>query len=86
MISHFPRNLSEARQQQIISESRFHPVGNQYGINNFWATRDLRDTQIATESINESKTAAEAANKKEPLVNESFAADLISKVKFNLGK
>ncbi len=79
-------NLSESRQQQIISESRFHPVGNQYGINNFWATRDLRDTQIATESINESKTAAEAANKKEPLVNESFAADLISKVKFNLGK
>jgi hypothetical protein len=79
-------NLSEARQQQIISESRFHPVGNQYGINNFWATRDLRDTQIATESINESKTAAEAANKKEPLVNESFAADLISRVKFNLGK
>lgn len=79
-------NLSEARQAQIIAESKFHPVNNQYGINNFWSTRDLRDTQIVTESINESKTAAEAANKKEPLVNESFAADLISRVKFNLGK
>jgi len=79
-------NLSEARQAQIIAESKFHPVNNQYGINNFWSTRDLRDTQVITESINESKTAAEAANKKEPLVNESFAADLINKVKFNLGK
>jgi hypothetical protein len=79
-------NLSEARQAQIIAESKFHPVNNQYGINNFWSTRDLRDTQIVLESINESKTAAEAANTKEPLVNESFAADLINKVKFNLGK
>jgi len=79
-------NLSEARQAQIIAESKFHPVNNQYRINNFWSTRDLRDTQIVTESINESKTAAESATKKEPLVNESFAADLISKVKFNLGK
>ena len=79
-------NLSEARQAQIIAESKFHQLGNQYGINNFWATRDLRDTQMSTEAINESKTAAEAAKKSEPLVNESFAADLISKVKFNLGK
>ena len=80
-------NLSEARQAQIISESRFHPVGNQYGINNFWATRDLRDTQIITESINESKTAAEsAASKKEPLVNEAFATDLVEKMKFRLGR
>jgi len=79
-------NLSEARQGQIISESRFHPVGNQYGINNFWATRDLRSSQIVTESINESKTAAESANKKEPLVNESFATDLVNKMKFRLNR
>ena len=79
-------NLSETRQSQIIAESKFHNLNNQYGINNFWSTRDLRDTQIVTESINESKTAAEAAKKSEPLVNESYAADLISRVKFNLGK
>jgi hypothetical protein len=79
-------NLSEARQSQIISESRFHPVNNQYGINNFWSTRDLRDTQIVTESINESKTAAEAANTKEPLVNESFKNDLVNKMKFRLNR
>ena len=79
-------NLSENRKEQIISESRFHPVGNQYGINNFWQTRDLRDTQVISESINESKTAAESANKKEPLVNESFASDLVSKMKFRLNR
>ena len=80
-------NLSENRKEQIISESRFHPVGNQYGINNFWATRDLRDTQMNLESINESKTAAEAAQTKtEPLLNESFQTDLIEKMKFRLGR
>ena len=79
-------NLSEERKSQIVSESRFHPVGNQYGINNFWATRDLRSSQMVTESINESKTAAESANKKEPLVNESFATDLVNKMKFRLNR
>ena len=79
-------NLSESRQHQIISESRFHPVNNQYGINNFWSTRDLRDTQIVTEAINESKTAAESANTKEPLINESFKNDLVNKMKFRLGR
>ena len=72
-------NLSESRKSQIVSESRFHPVGNQYGINNFWATRDLRSSQMVTESINESKTAAESTNTKEPLINESFANDLVNK-------
>ena len=79
-------NISESRQHQIISESRFHPVNNQYGINNFWSTRDLRDTQIVTEAINESKTAAESANTKEPLINESFKNDLVNKMKFRLGR
>ena len=80
-------NLSENRKEQIISESRFHPVGNQYGINNFWQTRDLRDTQMNLESINESKTAAEAAQTKtEPLLNESFQTDLIEKMKFRLNR
>ena len=79
-------NLSEERKGQIVSESRFHPVGNQYGINNFWATRDLRSSQMVTESINESKTAAESATTKEPLINESFKNDLVNKMKFRLNR
>ena len=80
-------NLSENRKEQIIAESKFHAVSTPYAINNFWQTRDLRDTQMNLESINESKTAAEAAQAKtEPLLNESFSADLIQKMKFRLGR
>jgi hypothetical protein len=80
--------LSENRQNQIIAESKFHNLTTPYSINNFWATRDLRPSQFELEKLNESKTAAEQTEtaKKEPLVNESFAADLINRVKFNLGR
>jgi hypothetical protein len=78
--------LSESRKAQIIAESKFYTLSTPYAINNFWSTRDLRPSQVELEQINESKTAAEATTQKEPLVNESFAADLISKVKFNIGR
>lgn len=79
--------LSQNRKEQIISESKFHSLSTPYAINNFWQTRDLRDTQMNLESINESKTAAEAAQTKtEPLLNESFQTDLINKMKFRLGR
>ena len=80
-------NLSENRKQQIIAESKFHSLGTPYAINNFWQTRDMRNTQMSLESINESKSAGEAAQiKSEPLLNESFQADLINKMKFRLGR
>ena len=81
-------NLSESRKGQIIAESKFHSLGTPYAINNFWQTRDLRDTQMNLQSINESKTAAEAAGtkKEEPLLNESFTNDLIEKMKHRLGR
>ena len=79
--------LSENRKEQIIAESKFHSLGTPYAINNFWQTRDLRDTQMNLQSINESKTAAEAAaQKKEPLLNESFANSLVEKMKHRLGR
>jgi hypothetical protein len=80
--------LSEGRQTQIIAESKFHSVNTPYAINNFWATRDLRPSQFELEKINESKTAAEQTDgsKKEPMINEAFATDLINRVKFNLGR
>ena len=80
-------SLSESRKEQIISESKFHSLNTPYAINNFWQTRDLRDTQMNLEAINESKTAAEAAaEKKEPLLNEAYQADLIQKMKFRLNR
>jgi len=80
-------NLSESRKEQIIAESKFHSLNTPYAINNFWQTRDMRSTQMSLESINEAKTAAEAAQeKKEPLLNESYQADLIQKMKFRLNR
>ena len=79
-------NLSEARKEQIIAESKFHSLGTPYAINNFWQTRDLRDTQMQLESLNESKTAAEAKGKQESLLNESFKNDLVNKMKFRLNR
>ena len=80
-------SLSEARKEQIIAESKFHSLSTPYAINNFWQTRDLRDTQMNLQAINESKTAAEAAQeKKEPLLNEAYQADLIQKMKFRLNR
>ena len=80
-------SLSENRKQQIIAESKFHSLNTPYAINNFWQTRDLRDTQMNLQAINEAKTAAEAAaEKKEPLLNESFRNDLVEKMKHRLGR
>jgi len=79
--------LSANRQEQIIAESKFHSLNTPYAINNFWQTRDMRSTQMSLESINENKTAAEAAQiKTEPLVNEDFQTDLIKQMKFRLGR
>ena len=79
-------SLSENRKEQIIAESKFHSLNTPYAINNFWQTRDMRDTQMNLQAINESKTAAEAAEKKESLVNESFKNDLVNKMKFRLNR
>ena len=78
--------LSENRKEQIIAESKFHSLNTPYAINNFWQTRDMRDTQMNLQAINEAKTAAEAATKKEALVNESFKNDLVNKMKFRLNR
>ena len=78
--------LSENRKEQIIAESKFHSLNTPYAINNFWQTRDMRDTQMNLQAINEAKTAAEAAEKKESLLNESFRNDLVEKMKHRLGR
>tara|TARA_R100000657_G_C4679332_1_gene126865 strand:+ start:728 stop:2434 length:1707 start_codon:yes stop_codon:yes gene_type:complete len=79
-------SLSENRKEQIIAESKFHSLNTPYAINNFWQTRDMRNTQMSLEAINESKTAAESKGKKESLLNESFKNDLVNKMKFRLNR
>ena len=44
-------NLAEGRRNQIIAESKFHPLNTQYQINNFWQTRDLREYSPVMEKV-----------------------------------
>lgn len=52
-------NLSEAKQNQIIAQSKYHTLNTEYQVANFWQTRDLRDTSVEMEKVamvTESKT------------------------------
>lgn len=50
--------LSESRKNEIIVESSRYNLSTDYLIANFWSTRDLRNSQVQLERINESKVAA----------------------------
>lgn len=52
-------NLSEAKQNQIIAQARYHTLNTEYQVANFWQTRDLRDNRVEMEKVamvSESKT------------------------------
>lgn len=52
-------NLSEAKQNQIVAQARYHTLKTEYQVANFWQTRDLRDTRVEMEKVamvSESKT------------------------------
>jgi len=60
--------LSESRKNEIIVESTRYNLSTDYLIANFWSTRDLRNSQVQLERINESKVAA--ADEKSTVNNE----------------
>ena len=52
-------NLSEAKQNQIVAQAKYHTLNTEYQVANFWQTRDLRDTKVEMEKVamvTESKT------------------------------
>ena len=77
--------LSEARKNQIVAESKFYPLTNAYQINNFWSTRDLRETQVVMEKLNEGVTPAVPTHNAYA-VDETRKAEIINKLKFNLNR
>jgi hypothetical protein len=50
--------LSESSKNSIIAQSKFHTLNTQYQINNFWQTRDLRESKLPLQKIDESKKVA----------------------------
>lgn len=78
-------NLTKGRQEQIIAESKFYPLNTAYQINNFWQTRDLRQSQVQLEKLNESKEVkTETTN--QYAISEEQKSYLINKIKGNLGR
>lgn len=63
-------NLSENAKNAIIAQSKFHTLNTQYQINNFWQTRDLRESKLPLERIDESKKITNQESKN--IVNENL--------------
>ena len=78
--------LSEGRKKQIIAEATFYPLTNAYQINNFWSTRDLREKQVQLEKINESVSPASTETQSPYAISEAQRADIVNRMKFNLGR
>lgn len=55
-------NLSEAKQSQILAQSKYHKLETEYQVRNFWQTRDLRNSSPVVERlqmVNENKNVKE---------------------------
>jgi hypothetical protein len=78
--------LSEGRKKQLLAEATFYPLTNAYQINNFWSTRDLREKQVQLEKINESISPAAPEVQNQYAVSAEQRADIVSRMKFNLGR
>jgi hypothetical protein len=57
-------NLSEAKQNQILAQSKYHKLETEYQVRNFWQTRDLRETAPVMEKIEMIKEAKEVEENK----------------------
>ena len=59
-------NLSEAKKNQIMAQSKTHKVGTEYQVRNFWQTRDLRETAPVMEKVAMITEKKEVETKKLP--------------------
>ena len=57
-------NLSEAKQNQILAQSKYHKLETEYQVRNFWQTRDLREAAPVMEKIEMIKEAKEVEENK----------------------
>jgi hypothetical protein len=77
-------NLSEARQSNILAESKYYSLNTQYKIDNFWQTRDMRQSPAPTTTLNESSTASPKTP--ESKLGKEFENDFVNEMKRRLGR
>jgi len=57
-------SLSEAKQNQILSQSKYHKLNTEYQVANFWQTRDLRESAPTMEKVSMVKESKETEENK----------------------
>ena len=57
-------NLSEAKHNQILAQSKYHKLETEYQVRNFWQTRDLRESASVMEKIEMIKESKEVEENK----------------------
>jgi hypothetical protein len=51
-------NSSQAKKSQIVAEACGYSLKSEYQINNFWSTRDFRESNVSVQRIDESANAS----------------------------
>jgi len=72
-------NLSEAKQNQIIAQSKYHTLNTEYQVANFWQTRDLREAPVQMEKVAMVSESKEVEAKDDTLYDVSNYADAFKK-------
>ena len=75
-------NLSEAKQNQIVAQSKYHTLNTEYQVANFWQTRDLREAPVQMEKMAMVTESKEVEAKDNTLYDVSNYAEAFKK-RFN---
>ena len=75
-------NLSEAKQNQIVAQSKYHSLNTEYQVANFWQTRDLREAPVKMEKVAMVSESKEVEAKDDTIYDVSNYADAFKK-RFN---
>jgi len=71
--------LTEAKQNQIKAQAKYHTLKTEYQVRNFWETRDLREVKVDLEKLAAVNESAVAEKKNEPLYDVSNYAESLKK-------
>ena len=71
--------LTEAKQNQIKAQAKYHTLNTEYQVRNFWETRDLREVKVDLEKLAAVNESAVAEKKNEPLYDVSNYAESLKK-------
>jgi len=71
--------LTEAKQNQIKAQAKYHTLNTEYQVRNFWETRDLREVKVDLEKLAAVNESVATEKKNEPLYDVSNYAESIKK-------